>query len=236
MSSLPFLLEGALIAENDSVKTSAVNLVISSLPFLLEGALVTVAISIFSIFLALILGLVLSIFAISGKPLLARFAGLYVSFFRGTPLLVQLFIVYYGFAGFIEFSPFQASVLGLGLHFGAYISETFRGAILSIPKGQWEAAASLGLKNVDTFRRVIFPKAWQRALPPVWNSLIDIVKSSSLASVVTVQELTNVADQISSSNAVVLPILLTAAAIYWIITTALDLVQRYFESRYKTAR
>jgi L-cystine transport system permease protein len=212
---------------------SAVDLILTSLPFLLKGTLMTILISILSIIFALIIGLILAIFAISGKSLLQRFANLYVSFFRGTPLLVQLFIIYFGFASFVKFTPFQAILIGLGLHFGAYISESFRGAIQSISKGQWEAAASLGLKNIDTFRRVIFPQAWRRSVPSVWNSLIDIVKSTSLASVVTVEELTNVADQISSSTAVVLPILLTAALIYWILTTVLDLIQRYFEHRYK---
>jgi cystine transport system permease protein len=208
-----------------------VNLLIDSLPLLLKGTLTTIWISILSIAFALVVGLVVAILALSGKRVLEGFAGIYVSFFRGTPLLVQLFIIYFGLASIIRFTPFQAAVIGLTLHFGAYISESFRGAILSISSGQWEAASALGLKPFATFVNVILPQAWRRAIPSIWNSLIDVVKSSSLASVVTVEELTSMADQISSASAVVLPILLEAAAIYWALTTLLDLLQRYFERR-----
>ncbi len=211
---------------------SANELIVKSLPFLLEGTVITLGLSLLSIVLALAVGLLLAILGVSGKPLLQRFVNLYVSFFRGTPLLVQLFIIYYGFVTIVRFTPFQAALLGIGLHFGAYISESFRGAIQSIDKGQWEASSALGLTGADTFSRVIFPQAWRRAIPSVWNSLIDIVKSTSLASVVTVQELTSVTEQISASNAVVLPVLLTSAAIYWILTTALDVAQRGFEHYY----
>jgi cystine transport system permease protein len=208
-----------------------VNLLIDSLPLLLKGTLTTIWISILSIAFALVVGLVVAILALSGKRVLEGLAGIYVSFFRGTPLLVQLFIIYFGLASIIRFTPFQAAVIGLTLHFGAYISESFRGAILSISSGQWEAASALGLKPFATFVNVILPQAWRRAIPSIWNSLIDVVKSSSLASVVTVEELTSMADQISSASAVVLPILLEAAAIYWALTTLLDLLQRYFERR-----
>lgn len=210
-----------------------VNLLINSLPLLLKGALTTVWISFLGIIFALIIGLAVAILALSKIKAFERITALYVSFFRGTPLLVQLFIIYFGFASVIRFTPFQSSVIGLSLHFGAYISESFRGAISSISSSQWEAATSLGLKQSDTFIYVIFPQAWRRAIPSVWNSLIDVVKASSLASVVTVEELTSIADQISSASAVVLPILLTAAAIYWALTTLLDILQRYFEHRYQ---
>jgi L-cystine transport system permease protein len=212
---------------------SVVNLMIESLPLLLRGALNTVWISVLGIGFALGIGLAVAILALSGMRILQALAGIYVSFFRGTPLLVQLFIIYFGLASIIRFTPFQAIVIGLSLHFGAYIAESFRGAILSISAGQWEAAKSLGLNPADAFIHVILPQAWRRAVPSIWNSLIDVVKASSLASVVTVEELTNIADQISSASAVVLPILLEAAAIYWILTTLLDRVQRYFERRYE---
>jgi L-cystine transport system permease protein len=212
---------------------SVVNLMIESLPLLLRGALNTVWISVLGIGFALGIGLAVAVLALSGIRILQALAGIYVSFFRGTPLLVQLFIIYFGLASVIRFTPFQAIVIGLSLHFGAYIAESFRGAILSISAGQWEAAKSLGLKPSTAFIHVILPQAWRRAVPSIWNSLIDVVKASSLASVVTVEELTNIADQISSASAVVLPILLEAAAIYWILTTLLDKVQRYFERRYE---
>jgi cystine transport system permease protein len=214
---------------------SVVDLLINSLPLLLKGTLMTVWISVLGVVFALIVGLLVAILALSKVQVLEWFSSLYVSFFRGTPLLVQLFIIYFGFANVIRFTPFQSIVIGLTLHFGAYISESFRGAILSISEGQWEAAASLGLKRSDIFVHVILPQAWRRAIPSIWNSLIDVVKASSLASVVTVEELTSIADQISSASAVVLPILLEAALIYWALTALLDVVQRYFERRYQYA-
>ncbi|MBD1998623.1 amino acid ABC transporter permease [Leptolyngbya sp. FACHB-541] len=214
---------------------SVVDLLIDSLPLLLTGALMTVWISVLGVVFALLVGLLVALLALSEVRVLEWLSSLYVSFFRGTPLLVQLFIIYFGFAGIIRFTPFQSIVIGLTLHFGAYISESFRGAILSIAKGQWEASASLGLSRFDTFVHVILPQAWRRAIPSIWNSLIDVVKASSLASVVTVEELTSIADQISSASAVVLPILLEAALIYWALTTLLDIVQRYFERRYRYA-
>jgi cystine transport system permease protein len=214
---------------------SVVDLLINSLPLLLKGALMTVWISVLGVVFALLVGLLVAILALSKVRVLEWLSSLYVSFFRGTPLLVQLFIIYFGFANVIRFTPFQSIVIGLTLHFGAYISESFRGAILSISKGQWEASASLGLKQSDTFVHVILPQAWRRAIPSIWNSLIDVVKASSLASVVTVEELTSIADQISSASAVVLPILLEAALIYWALTTLLDIVQRYLERRYRYA-
>ncbi len=212
---------------------SVTNLLISSLPLLLKGALTTIWISLLGILFALIIGLAVAILRLSQKRIPGRIAEIYVSFFRGTPLLVQLFIIYFGFASIIRFTPFQASIIGLSLHFGSYISESFRGAILSISKGQWEAAFSLGLNPTHTFLLVILPQAWRRAIPSIWNSLIDVVKASSLTSVVTVEELTNIADQISSASAVVLPILLEAAAIYWALTSLLDIAQRYLERRYR---
>ncbi|MBD2066131.1 amino acid ABC transporter permease [Leptolyngbya sp. FACHB-671] len=214
---------------------SVVDLLIDSLPLLLTGALMTVWISVLGVVFALLVGLLVALLALSEVRVLEWLSSLYVSFFRGTPLLVQLFIIYFGFAGIVRFTPFQSIVIGLTLHFGAYISESFRGAILSIAGGQWEASASLGLSRFDTFVHVILPQAWRRAIPSIWNSLIDVVKASSLASVVTVEELTSIADQISSASAVVLPILLEAALIYWALTTLLDIVQRYFERRYRYA-
>ncbi|KMM36260.1 amino acid ABC transporter permease [Guptibacillus hwajinpoensis] len=208
------------------------DVLINSLPFLLEGAKNTLLLSFFSIFGALIVGLVIALLRLSKNKVATGVAKLYVSFFRGTPLLIQLFILYYGLVSVnIELTAWQAAYTGLILHFGAYISESFRAAILSLSKGQWEAAMSLGMKKSLIYKEVILPQAWRRAIPPVWNSLIDIVKASSLASVLTISELTYNADQIAASNFQVLPILLTAALIYWFFTTILNIIQSILEKR-----
>lgn len=208
------------------------DVLINSLPFLLEGAKNTLLLSFFSIFGALFVGLMIALLRLSKSKIATGLAKLYVSFFRGTPLLIQLFILYYGLVSVdIQLTAWQAAYTGLILHFGAYISESLRAAILSLSKGQWEAAMSLGMKKSLIYKEVILPQAWRRAIPPVWNSLIDIVKASSLASVLTISELTYNADQIAASNFKVLPILLTAAFIYWFFTTILNLIQSFLEKK-----
>ncbi|WP_347552410.1 amino acid ABC transporter permease [Pseudalkalibacillus hwajinpoensis] len=212
--------------------SETIDVLINSLPFLLEGAKNTLLLSFFSIFGALMVGLVIALLRISKSKIAIGLAKLYVSFFRGTPLLIQLFILYYGLVSVdIQLSAWQAAYTGLILHFGAYISESFRAAILSLSKGQWEAAMSLGMKKSLIYKEVILPQAWRRAIPPVWNSLIDIVKASSLASVLTISELTYNADQIAASSYEVLPILLTAALIYWFFTTILNIIQSFLEKK-----
>ncbi|MFC0189857.1 amino acid ABC transporter permease [Fictibacillus aquaticus] len=203
-----------------------------SLPYLLEGARLTVILSVASIFGALVFGLVIALFRMSSNPLLSNFAKLYISFFRGTPLLIQLLIFYNGFTFLFIVEGWQAALAGLIMHFSAYIAESYRGAIQSIDDGQWEAAYSLGMNRYITFKEVIFPQAWRVSIPSVWNSLIDIVKASSLASVITVPELTLIADQRSASSLIVLPILLEAALIYWILTIVLDYIRVVMEKRY----
>jgi cystine transport system permease protein len=202
-----------------------------SLPYLLEGARLTVILSAVSIIGALVFGLVIALFRMSSNPLLSNFAKLYISFFRGTPLLIQLLIFYNGFTFLFIVEGWQAALAGLIMHFSAYIAESYRGAIQSIDDGQWEAAYSLGMNRYITFKEVIFPQAWRVSIPSVWNSLIDIVKASSLASVITVPELTLIADQRSASSLIVLPILLEAALIYWILTIVLDYIRVIMEKR-----
>ncbi|WP_270182408.1 amino acid ABC transporter permease [Alkalihalobacillus sp. CinArs1] len=208
------------------------NVLWDALPFLLDGAKNTLLLSFFSIFGALIVGLIIALLRISKIKIAIGFAKLYVSFFRGTPLLIQLFILYFGLVSVdIQLTAWQAAYTGLILHFGAYISESLRAAILSLSKGQWEAAMSLGMNKSLIYREIIIPQAWRRAIPPVWNSLIDIVKASSLASVITISELTYNSDQIAASSYEVLPIMLTAACIYWFFTTVLNLIQGFLEKR-----
>lgn len=206
---------------------------VQAIPFLLKASLATLYLSVGSIIGALVIGLVIAIFRITGIKALAGFGRVYVSFFRGTPLLIQLFIWYYGLTSFhIVLNPWEAAFIGLSLHYGSYISESLRAAILSISKGQWEASYSLGMSGKQTFRNIILPQAWHRSIPPVFNSLIDVVKSSSLASVLTVPELTYVGDEVSASAGfVILPILLETALIYWAFTTILNIIQHRLEER-----
>ncbi|MBY6038005.1 amino acid ABC transporter permease [Fictibacillus nanhaiensis] len=206
-------------------------ILLNSLPYLLEGAVFTVVISLFSIIGALIFGLFIALCRMSSIKILSGFAKGYISFFRGTPLLIQLLILYNGFTFIYVPEGWQAALAGLILHFSAYIAESYRGAIQSIEKGQWEAAFSLGMNRYLTYKEIILPQAWRTSIPSVWNSLIDIVKASSLASVITVPELTLMADQISASQLIVLPVLLEAAVLYWILTSLLDGLRIILERR-----
>ncbi|WLD94038.1 amino acid ABC transporter permease [Alkalihalobacillus sp. AL-G] len=213
------------------MNNETIQLMVNSLPFLLEGVKITVFLSIIAIFTSLSLGLVIVLMRISNSKILSGFARLYVSFFRGTPLLTQLLIIYFGLTWLYTFTGIQAAIIGLTLHFSAYISESYRAAILSISKGQWEASYSLGMSTAQTLKEIILPQAWRRSIPPVWNSLIDIVKGSSLASVLAVPELTARAEQIAASNLVVFWIFLEILFMYWALTTLLGFVQTYLERK-----
>jgi cystine transport system permease protein len=209
---------------------SVSKLVISSLPFLLQGASTSLLLWFGSAIGALALGLVLALLRLLGNRVVGGGVKLYLSIFRGTPLLIQLMIFYYGLTTFhILLKPMQAAYLGLILHFAAYLAEAFRSAIGAIEVGQWEAARSLGMSRLLTLRRIILPQALRVALPPIGNSLIDLVKSTSVASVIQVSELTRRSDEISAGALVVMPMLLVAAAMYWVMTAILAWAQERVE-------
>lgn len=208
------------------------DLIWTSLPFLLQGTLMTIKVWAFSVLCSLTLGLLVALARRSRNRVVVGVAQIYLSAFRGTPLLIQLMILYYGLTSFgILMTPLQAAVLGLTLHFGAYISETFRAAIGAVEHGQWEASLALGLSRRQAFRHVIMPQAFRIALPPLGNSMVDLVKSTSITSVIQVSELTRRADEISAGALVVMPILLVAALIYWALTEVLSWILRLVERR-----
>ena len=208
------------------------DIVIASLPVLGKGAVVTIYLSLTAMVGAVLLGLLVALMRISKVNLLEKVAKVYLSFFRGTPLLVQLLIIYFGLTSFnIIIDPFPAALIGLILHFGSYISEIFRAATLSISKGQWEAALSLGMTVPQLLRRVIFPQAIRVSIPLLWNCLIDILKSSSLASVITVSELTRLIEEQSSAQFVFMPYFLTLAAFYLVMVAWMGWVQQWLERK-----
>ena len=162
----------------------------AAVPTLLVGARLTVGFALAAMVLGLPLGLIVTLLRLYAPGPVRWLAGLYVSFIRGTPLLVQIFVIYYGLPSLgITLSPVVGGVLALTLNAAAYLSETMRAAILSIPRGQREAAYSLGLSRAQTMRLVILPQAARVALPSLGNSLIGLVKDTSLVSVITVVEL-----------------------------------------------
>ncbi|HMG55741.1 MAG TPA: ABC transporter substrate-binding protein/permease, partial [Kofleriaceae bacterium] len=156
----------------------------------LAAAWVTLQLSVLAFLLAVPVGVLLAVARVYGSRPLAGAARLYIELFRGTPVLLQLFVLYYGFAQVISLGPVQAAVLGLGLNYGAYEAEVYRGALLAIPRGQSEAARALGLGPAQTLWHVLLPQALRLALPPMTNDFVSLLKDSSLVSVITVIELT----------------------------------------------
>jgi len=217
---------------HSSLTMPALQLVIDSLPLLLQGTLLTLKFAVLSMVFGLFIGIVVALMGISHQPILKMPARVYVSIMRGTPLLVQIFVVYYGLPGIgIALDPTPAGVLTLSLNVGAYLSESMRGAILGVPRGQWLAAYSLGMTPVQTLRHVIGPQALRLAVPSLSNSLISLVKDTSLVSVITVTELLRTSQEVIAATFQPLPLYLAAAAIYWILSTALSALQHVLERR-----
>lgn len=156
----------------------------------LEAAWVTLKISVIAFFLAVPLGMLLAIARVYGAMPLKILARIYIEVFRGTPVLLQLFVLYYGLSNVIQLGPMQAAIIGLGLNYAAYEAEVYRGALLAIPRGQSEAARALGMGPWQTLRYVMIPQALRLALPPMTNDFVSLLKDSSLVSVITVIELT----------------------------------------------
>jgi polar amino acid transport system substrate-binding protein len=156
----------------------------------LSAAVVTLGLSFAAFLLAVPIGLLLAVARVYGGTLSSAAARVYIELFRGTPVLLQLYVIYYGLAPYYAFGPVEAAVLGLGLNYGAYEAEVYRGALLAIPRGQSEAARALGMSPVQSLRHVMLPQALRLALPPMTNDFVALLKDSSLVSAITVIELT----------------------------------------------
>jgi polar amino acid transport system substrate-binding protein len=156
----------------------------------LAAAWVTLKLTVLAFLLAVPLGVVLAVSRVYGSSAVRGAARLYIELFRGTPVLLQLFVLYYGVASVVNLGPVEAAVLGLGLNYGAYEAEVYRGALLAIPRGQSEASRALGLGPAQTLWHVLLPQALRLALPPMTNDFVSLLKDSSLVSVITVIELT----------------------------------------------
>ncbi|WPP42642.1 amino acid ABC transporter permease [Paenibacillus hunanensis] len=201
-------------------------------PMLEAGIKFTMPLTIFSFALGLILAVLTALARLSSVFAIRQVARFYVWIIRGTPLLVQLAIIFYGLPSIgIEFDPFNAALIGFSLSVGAYGSEIVRAAIESIPKGQWEAAYSIGMTRAQALRRVILPQAARVSVPPLGNSFISLVKDTSLAGTVTYVELYRTSEQIVATTYEYLLVYSEAAVIYLIFTTVLSALQNILEKR-----
>ncbi len=205
----------------------------NSLQPLLEGAIVyTIPLTLFSFIIGIILAVLTALARISGIKPLKIIARIYVSAIRGTPLLVQLFILFYGLPTVgVVLDPFPAAIIGFSLNVGAYASEIIRAAILSVPKGQWEAAYSVGMSYQQALKRIILPQASRVSIPPLSNTFISLVKDTSLASLILVTEMFRRAQEIAATNYEFLLLYTQAALIYWIFCFILSIGQAKLEHR-----
>jgi len=202
-------------------------------PYLMEGALTTLWLTAASLAAGLVLGVMLALMRLSGNRALSGAAGFYCWIFRGTPLLVQLLIIYTGLPLFgLRFSVVQAALLGLSLNEAAYLSETVRAGILSVAKGQREAASALGLRRTHVFRLVVWPQALRIIIPPLGNSVNGLLKTTSVASVISMEELLRRTQILIQERFLVLELFVVAAIYYLLMTSAWDFVQRRLEKRY----
>ena len=208
------------------------DLIVDNLPFLLKGAYYTLFITLVSMFFGLIIGLLVAIARLKGNRPLRYIAQAYVSIIRGTPTLVQIFIIYFGLVDYgIQLDPLPAACLALSINIGAYVSETFRGAILSVPKGQQEAALATGMTEGQTMFRIIIPQAVRYAIPPLGNTCVGMLKETSLVSTIAVTELMRSSQLLIAQYYTYMPFYLMIAFMYWVMSTGFTMILHKIEKR-----
>jgi putative amino-acid transport system permease protein len=209
------------------------------LPILLKYLGVTMEMALWGFFFALIIAVILAVVKVFKVPLVHQAASLFISFFRGTPLLVQLFLLYYGLPHYIPalagMDAFTAAVVGLSLHFSAYMAESIRAAILGIDKSQMEACLSIGMTRLQAMRRIILPQASRVATPSLMNYFIDMIKSTSLAFTLGVAEIMAKAQMEAASSFKFFESFLAVALVYWAVVVFFTRIQHVLEIRLNKA-
>lgn len=202
------------------------------LPILLKGAIVTVEITVCSFVLSTLLGLVLALMRVSANRLLSGLAATVINVIRGLPIIVQLFYIYFVLPDLgVQLSAFQAGFIGLGIAYSVYQAENFRAGIEAIDRGQIEAAQSIGMRGPLIMRRVVLPQAFRIALPPYGNTLVMMLKDSSLASTITVAEMTRAGQLIASSTFQNMTVFTLVALLYLALSLPLVYALRRLERR-----
>ncbi len=209
------------------------DLFLSSLgPIVLGAVTGTIPLALVSFAAGLVLALVLALMRLSRRRWLSWTARVYISIVRGTPLLVQLFVIFYGLPSLgVLIDPWPSAVFAFSINVGGYAAEVIRAAILSVPKGQWEAAYMIGMSHRRALTRIILPQAARVSVPPLSNTFISLVKDTSLASLILVTELFRQAQQVAAFSQEFMLLYLEAALVYWVICLALSSVQGVLEKR-----
>jgi L-cystine transport system permease protein len=208
-------------------------LISSSLGPLLRGALFgTIPLALASFALGLALALVVALMRLSKVRAVSGIARAYVSVIRGTPLLVQLFVIFYGLPSVgVTLDPWPSAIIAFSANVGGYAAEVIRAAILSVPKGQWEAGHTIGMSRRQSLVRIILPQAARVSVPPLSNTFISLVKDTSLASLILVTELFREAQRIAAFSQEFMLLYVEAALIYWLICLVLSTAQSSLETR-----
>lgn len=210
---------------------------VTYVPMLGKAVLLTFEFTILSTILGFLLGIVLSLVKISKVGFLRKFADIYTSIFRGTPLLVQLMLIYYATPQLCNYqiTALQAGVLTFGLNSAAYISESIRGGILSVDKGQWEAAMALGIPKTRLLLNIVFPQAFKYTLPSLINESIALLKDSSMVSVIGVADTMRWASLVQAKTFRAFEAYIIAAAIYYVLVVALTTFGKYLERKVRVS-
>ncbi|MDD4010826.1 MAG: amino acid ABC transporter permease [Sphaerochaetaceae bacterium] len=213
------------------------NLLVDSFPkILVPGLVMTLPLTVIAFSIAMVIAVATALVQIARIPVLKTLARFYIWVIRGTPLLVQLYVLFYGLPNLgIMIDPFPSAVIVFSINEGAYCAETMRAAIESVPKGQLEAGYCVGMSWLQTMRRIILPQAFRTAFPPLSNSLIGMVKDTSLAANITVMEMFMATQRIVGRTYEALPLYIEVGAIYLIFSTVLTWVQRKGEKRLSRA-
>lgn len=234
----------AALATADQAEKASVWTVSRYGPLLWDGALVTVDITLRSMLVAVVLGMAIALMRLYGPAPLRWFGLVYVEFFRGIPVILLLYFIYYGLPGMaqqlgwgvsLELGAMQAAILGLGLNYAAYESEIYRAGIAALPAGQWEAAASLGMSPTLTFRRIILPQALRVILPPMTNDFVALFKDTSVVSVIAVVELSKKYQILSKDSGKYFEIGMATAILYLLMSLPLGYLSRWLEKRWSAA-
>ena len=211
------------------------DIIARAIPLLLEGAIFTIEITVLSVAIGTVIGLFVGVGRISSIRLIRWAAAVYVDFIRGTPLLVQIFLIYFALPVVtgIKMNPFVAAITACSINSGAYVAEIFRAGIESIDDGQMEAGRSLGLSWIQTMRYIVIPQAFKRVIPPLGNEFIALLKDSSLVSVIGFEELTRRGQLVIARTYASLEIWICVALIYLAMTLTISRFVAYLERRYK---
>jgi His/Glu/Gln/Arg/opine family amino acid ABC transporter permease subunit len=207
---------------------------VTYLPYLLQGAVITIEIAAIGVIFGSIFGILVGLGRVSRNSLLSQISRFYIWVIRGTPLLLQLFVIHFAIPSAfpaLTLPPFVSACIALSLNAAAYIAEIARGAIQSIDKGQMEAARSLGLSSSQSMRRVIIPQAFRRMLPPLGNEFIALIKESSLVSTIALYDLLRTGQQIISSTYRYSEVFLLVGLIYLLLTTVMSYIVRKIEKK-----